>query len=185
MSGGAAAQRMGVIGVELRQPGSAARDLGRSRLGFTEERCTLRGRRSWPAEGHRFAPSPGVPVAALAEEPLLLAEEQRAPEFNQFVIELCRSVGFLPAVYRGTVESIRGAVDLVAQGRTVLCAPASCVPAHPGVVWRPLTEPVSRYPWSVLWRAADHSKQVRAMVSCARELSRELGWLEPSGQAAG
>jgi DNA-binding transcriptional LysR family regulator len=73
---------------------------------------------------------------------------------------------------------------IVAQGRTVLCAPASCVPAHPGVVWRPLTEPVSRYPWSVLWRAADHSKQVRAMVSCARELSRELGWLEPSGQAA-
>src|SRR5690242_8477424 len=136
-------------------------------------------------EGHRFAASPGVPVAALAEEPALLAEEQRAPEFNQFVIELCRSVGFLPAVYPGTVESIRGAVDLVAQGRTVLCAPASCVPAHPGVVWRPLTEPASRYPWSVLWRADDHSKPVRAMVSCARELSRELGWLEHSGRAAG
>jgi len=135
--------------------------------------------------GHRFAPSPGVPVAALAEEPLLLAEEQRAPEFNQFVIELCRSVGFLPAVYHGTVESIRAAVDLVAQGRTVLCAPASCVPAHPGVVWRPLTDPVSRYPWSVLWRAEDHSQPVRVMVSCARELSRELGWLETSSQATG
>jgi DNA-binding transcriptional LysR family regulator len=136
-------------------------------------------------EGHRFASSPSVPVAALAEEPLLLAEEQRAPEFNQFVIELCRSVGFLPAVYRGTVESIRAAVDLVARGRTVLCAPASCVPAHPGVVWRALAEPVSRYPWSVLWRAEDHARPVRAMVSCARELSRELGWLETSGQAAG
>jgi DNA-binding transcriptional LysR family regulator len=48
------------------------------------------------SQGHRFASSPGVPVAALAEEPLMLAEEQRAPEFNQFVIELCRSVGFLP-----------------------------------------------------------------------------------------
>jgi hypothetical protein len=129
-------------------------------------------------QGHRFAPSPDVPVAALAEEPLLLAEEQRAPEFNQFVIELCRSAGFLPAVYRGTVESIRAAVDLVAQGSTMLCAPASCVPAHPGVVWWPLTEPVSRYPWSVLWRADDHFRQVRGTVSCARELSRELGWLE-------
>ena len=70
-------------------------------------------------------------------------------------------------------------------GPHVLCAPASCVPAHPGVVWRPLTEPVSRYPWSVLWRAEDHSKPVRATVSCARELSRELGWLETSRQAAG
>jgi DNA-binding transcriptional LysR family regulator len=136
-------------------------------------------------QGHRFARSPGVPVATLAGEPLLLAEEARAPEFNQFVIELCRSAGFLPAVYRGTVESIRAAVDLVAQGRTVLCAPASCVPAHPGMVWRPLTEPVSYYPWSVLWRAEDHSGPVRAMVSCARQLSRELGWLETSGQAAG
>ena len=76
---------------------------------------------------------PGVPVAALAEEPLLLAEEQRAPEFNQFVIELCRSVGFLPAVYRWTVESIRAAADLVAQGRTVLRAPASCVPRTPAL----------------------------------------------------
>ena len=56
-------------------------------------------------QGHRFALLPGVPVAALAEEPLLLAEEQRAPEFNQFVIEMCRSVGFLGAVYRGTVEA--------------------------------------------------------------------------------
>ena len=118
---------------------------------------------------------------ALAEEPLLLAEEQRAPEFNRVVIELCRSVGFLPAVYRWTVESIRAAADLVAQGRTVLRAPASCVPAHPGVVWRPLTEPVSRHPWSVLWRADDHSKPVRVMVSCAHELSRELaGWKPPA-----
>ena len=122
---------------------------------------------------------PGVPVAALAEEPLLLAEEQRAPEFNQFVIELCRSVGFLPAVYRGTVESIRAAVDLVAQGRTVLCAPASCVPAHPGVVWRPLVEPVSRYPWSVLWRAGDSSQHVSDLIDTARTLSAQLGWLEP------
>jgi len=39
-------------------------------------------------DGHRFASLPGVPVATLAAEPLLLAEEKRAPEFNQFVIEL-------------------------------------------------------------------------------------------------
>ena len=48
------------------------------------------------AEEHRFAGLPDVPVATLAAEPLLFAEEERAPEFNQFVIELCRSVGFIP-----------------------------------------------------------------------------------------
>jgi DNA-binding transcriptional LysR family regulator len=137
-------------------------------------------------EDHRLAASSDVPVARLAAEPLLLAEEQRAPEFNQFVIELCRSVGFVPRLYRGTVESIRAAVDLVAQGRCALCVPASCLAAVPrGIVWRPLVAPVSRYPWSVLWRATEHSKYVSATVACARRLSLELGWLEPSSQAVG
>jgi DNA-binding transcriptional LysR family regulator len=136
-------------------------------------------------EGHGLAISPEVPVAALAAELLLLAEEQRAPEFNQFVIELCRSVGFVPRLYRGTVESIRAAVDLVAQGRCVLCVPASCVAGVPGIVWRPLVAPVSRYPWSVLWRAGDRSEYVRALVACAVALSQALGWLEPLGQAIG
>jgi len=136
-------------------------------------------------EDHPLAASPGVPVARLAAEPLLLAEEQRAPEFNQFVIELCRSVGFVPRLYGGTVESIRAAVDLVAQGRCALCVPASCVVAVPGIVWRQLVAPVSRYPWSVLWRAGDHSEHVRALVASARTLSQEFGWLDPSSQAIG
>jgi DNA-binding transcriptional LysR family regulator len=136
-------------------------------------------------EAHPLAVAPEVPVTRLAAEPLLLAEDQRAPEFNQFVIELCRSVGFVPRLYRGTVESIRAAVDLVAQGRCALCVPASCVVAVPGIVWRQLVEPVSRYPWSVLWRAGDPSEHVRALVACARALSQELGWLEPPSQATG
>jgi DNA-binding transcriptional LysR family regulator len=129
--------------------------------------------------GHRFAALAGVPVATLAEEPLLLAEQERAPEFNQFVIELCRSVGFTPTVHHGTVESIRAGVDLVAQQRCVLCVPASCVSALPGIVWRSLVEPVSRYPWSVLWRAGDRSEHVSALVAAAHTLSRQLNWLQP------
>lgn len=136
-------------------------------------------------EGHHLAASPGVPVATLAQEPLLLAEEERAPEFNQFVIELCRSVGFTPTLYRGTVESIRAAVDLVMQRRCVLCAPSSCASPSTGIVWKPLVAPPSRYPWSVLWRADDSSEHVHALVRCARWLSRRLGWLEPQAQIAG
>jgi DNA-binding transcriptional LysR family regulator len=134
--------------------------------------------------GHRFAALEGVPVADLAEEPLLLAEEVRAPEFNQFTVEMCRSVGFTPTVYGGTVESIRAAADLVAQGRCLYCVPSSCIAALPGTTWRPLTEPASYYPWSVLWRAADDSGHVRAVVSCAQAMSRRLGWLTAAGQTA-
>src|SRR6185503_14284753 len=60
-------------------------------------------------------------------------------------------VGFTPTVYGGTVESIRAAADLVAQGRCLYCVPSSCISALPGTTWRPLTEPASYYPWSVLW----------------------------------
>jgi DNA-binding transcriptional LysR family regulator len=134
--------------------------------------------------GHRFAGLDGVPAAVLAQEPLLLAEEARAPEFNQFTVEMCRAAGFTPAVYGGTVESIRAAADLVAQGRCLYCVPSSCIAALPGTVWRPLTEPASFYPWSVLWRAADDSGHVRTVVSCAQAMSQRLGWLTAADQTA-
>jgi DNA-binding transcriptional LysR family regulator len=136
-----------------------------------------------PAD-HRFADLEAVPVAVLAEEPLLLAEEAQAPEFNQFTVEMCRAAGFTPVVYDGTVESIRAAASLVAQGRCLYCVPSSCIAALPGTIWRPLTEPASCYPWSVLWHAADDSSHVRAVVSCAQAMSQRLGWLAAVGQAA-
>jgi DNA-binding transcriptional LysR family regulator len=134
---------------------------------------------------HRFAAMDGIPVAVLAEEPLLLAEEVQAPEFNQFTVEMCRAAGFTPTVYEGTVESIRAAADLVAQGRCLYCVPASCISALPGTIWRPLTEPASYYPWSVLWRAGDDSDHVRAIVACARTMSEKLRWLVPTDQPTG
>ena len=133
--------------------------------------------------GHPFAELEGVTVAALAREPLLLAEEAQAPEFNQFTVEMCRAAGFTPAVYRGTVESIRAAAGLVAAGRCLYCVPSSCIAALPGITWRPLSEPASGYPWSVLWRAAGDSGHVRAVVSCAQAMSKRLGWLAPAGVA--
>ena len=117
---------------------------------------------------HRLAALPAVPGAALAEQRLLLAQETRAPEFNHFVIELCRSVGFTPAVYRGTVDSIRAAAGLVVQGRCVVCGSASCIKAVLELQWRPLVEPPSHYPWSVLWREADRSEHVHAVIAAAR-----------------
>jgi DNA-binding transcriptional LysR family regulator len=134
--------------------------------------------------GHRFADLDGIPVAVLAQEPLLLAEEERAPEFNQFTVEMCRAAGFTPTVYEGTVESIRAAAGLVAQGRCLYCVPASCISAFPGTIWRPLMEPASYYPWSVLWRATDDSGHVQAIVTCARTMSGRLGWLVTADQAA-
>jgi hypothetical protein len=61
--------------------------------------------------------------------------------------------------------------------------PYSCISALPGTTWRPLTEPASYYPWSVLWRATDTSGvNVQAIVSCAGTMSPRLGWLVAPGQ---
>ena len=135
--------------------------------------------------GHRFADLDAVPVEALAREPLLLAEEMKAPEFNQFTVEMCRAAGFTPMVYEGTVDSVHAASALVAHGRCLYCVPSSCISALPGTIWRPLTEPLSYYPWSILWRAADDSDHVRAVVACARSMSQRLGWLTAADQATG
>lgn len=59
----------------------------------------------WMPQDHRLAALRCVPVITLVAEPLLLAEEARAPEFNQFVIELCRSAGFVPTVDRRQHQS--------------------------------------------------------------------------------
>jgi DNA-binding transcriptional LysR family regulator len=136
-------------------------------------------------DGHPFASLDGVPVGTLAQEPLLLAEDAQAPEFNQFVVEMCRAAGFTPAVYEGTVESIRAAADLVAAGRCLYCVPSSCISALPGTIWRPLIEPESHYPWSILWRASDATDHVRAIIGCAQAMSKRLGWLATPDRTAG
>lgn len=130
-------------------------------------------------EGHMLAALPSVPLSTLAGERLLLADEERAPEFNDFIRELCRSSGFIPFYHRGSIGSVRGAHDLIAQGRCLFCVPSSCAYAPPGVMWKLLTEPLAWYPWSLMWRAGDGTHGVRAIVTAARNLSAEMEWLEP------
>lgn len=130
------------------------------------------------ADGHPWAGRDSVPVAMLDGEPLLLPGNSQAPEFDEFVTELCRSAGFVPALYRGTVGSVRAAADLVGRELCVSCTPSSCASALPAVVWRPLAEPAVRYPLSLLWRAGDRSEPVNAVVHSARNVARESGWLD-------
>lgn len=130
--------------------------------------------------GHPYAAMDAVPVTALAHQALLFAEHARAPEFNQFTAEMCRDAGFTPAVYDGTVQSIHAAADLVAQGRCLYCLPCSGTADLPGTTWRPLTQPASCYPWSILWRAADTSADVNTVLTTAHALAQRLNWLTPT-----
>lgn len=64
------------------------------------------------------------------------------------------------------------------------CVPASCIAAFPATIWRPLTQPAARYPWSVPWRAGDDSDHVKAIVTCATAMSQRLGRLITAEQTA-
>ena len=76
------------------------------------------------------------------------------------------------------MQSVRCAAYLVSDGRCVVCVPRSCGPAPPGTVWVPLTDPVVRYPWSLLWRADEQAAPLAAVRECARLTAAALGWLQ-------
>ena len=131
--------------------------------------------------GHPFAELDGVIGRRLAKEPLLLAEEAMAPEFNQFTVEMCRAAGFTPTVYRGPWRaSGRPPTSSPPDAAFTACRPPAS-PRSPGPSAAP-DRPASDYPWSVLWRAADDSGHVRAVVACAQAMSKRLGWLTPASQ---
>jgi DNA-binding transcriptional LysR family regulator len=121
-----------------------------------------------------------VPVRALADVPIVLPEDAQAPEFNEFILELCATAGFRPSRFNGSAQSARAAAYLVTQQRCLTPVPGSCDLLLPGVVWRPL-DPETRYPWSLIWRADNDSWPVVALRRCARALAGKLGWLEDVG----
>jgi DNA-binding transcriptional LysR family regulator len=130
------------------------------------------------ADCHPLADLESIPVVRLDHELLVSTEDSRAPEFNEFVDEMCRLAGFTPSLYPGTVQSVRCAADLVSDGECVACVPSSCGVVSSQTRWVPLVQPVALYPWSLLWRAKDPTPPV-AVLECARGVSDKLGWLDP------
>ncbi|GAB2686916.1 LysR substrate-binding domain-containing protein [Nocardia thraciensis] len=135
-------------------------------------------------DDHALAGRSSVAVADLADQPMLFADDIRAPEVNQFVRELCRAAGFTPRAYPGTVHSVYGARALMREYRALLCVPESCGTIS-GLRWRPLVEPATSYPWSLLWRAGAETAAIAAVRCCARRLGQRLRWLSPDARIPG
>lgn len=128
------------------------------------------------AASHPYTNQLEVPFPRLATETVLLAEAYRSPEYNSFVLDQCRVAGFMPKLYRGTVQSMRAAADLISRHRCVMVLPSSCsLPA--GVAWVLLVDPRVHYPFSLLWCADQRGPGVDSALACARKLSQALGWL--------
>jgi DNA-binding transcriptional LysR family regulator len=133
-----------------------------------------------PAD-HRCAAEPAVPLAALADELWLLPPDDVAPEWNQLVLRCCREAGFRPRRYPGTTWGPAAAAELAVERRCVVPTNA-WVNAPDGVVFRPLVDPVVRFPWSIMW-ADDRSATVTAVLAAARAVAEERGWSLPAAQS--
>jgi DNA-binding transcriptional LysR family regulator len=128
------------------------------------------------AEAHPLARADSVPVSELRDVPLVLAEDDRAPEVNAFVTDICATAGFRPTRHPDSVQSIRAAAYLVREHDCVALVPSSCDLLMQQVRWIPLS-PECRLPWSLLWREGDDAWPVRAVRRSARALAGKLDWL--------
>jgi DNA-binding transcriptional LysR family regulator len=127
------------------------------------------------AADHQCAAQPAVPLAALADEVWLLPPDDAAPEWNQLVLWYCGQAGFRPRRYPGTTWGPAAAAELAVERRCVVPTNA-WLTAPAGVVFRPLVDPVVRFPWSVMW-ADERSEQVEALLAAARAVAASRGWL--------
>jgi DNA-binding transcriptional LysR family regulator len=127
------------------------------------------------AADHACARRSAVPVAALADEEWLLPPDDSAPEWNDLVVDLCQRAGFRPRRYPGATWGPTAAAELAIERRCVV--PTNAWVTEPdGVVFRPLTEPAVRHPWSAMW-SAEPSEPVSAFLGAAREVGGERAWL--------
>jgi DNA-binding transcriptional LysR family regulator len=132
------------------------------------------------AADHHCAAQQAVPLAALADDVWLLPPDDAAPEWNQLVLRHCLSAGFRPRRYPGTTWGPAAAAELAIERRCVVPTTA-WLNAPDGVVFRPLVDPVIRFPWSVMW-ADERSETVQALVGAARAVAAGHGWLSPAAE---
>jgi DNA-binding transcriptional LysR family regulator len=127
-----------------------------------------------------MAAEEGIPLAVLADIPVVVADNVRGPEFNDFFVEFCERAPVQLVLHHGSVQSVLAAANLVTQQRCVAIAPASCSLNLPGVRWVPFV-PAVQYPWSLMWSEDNETAAVQAIRGAARFLRRRNGWLGTVG----
>jgi DNA-binding transcriptional LysR family regulator len=131
-----------------------------------------------PAE-HPLAALEAVPLTALAGAQVdTSAGNEQAPEWVDLGARLLAAFGAQPSPPHphaaGLEETVR---HLRAEGRPILTL--SERPLAPGVVVRPLTDPVPLYPWAMVHPRELRHPALDALRAGADQLARREHWLDP------
>lgn len=121
-------------------------------------------------EDHPLAARAAIPLADLADQPLILSPSGARPNFIDKVWSLCAAAGFEPKVSQ-EVGDAPTSVALVAAGFGLTLIPASAAGLHiPGVVYRPLADaPDAAVDLSCIYRCDDDAPLLGAFLAVIRE----------------
>lgn len=114
-----------------------------------------------------------VPLAALADLPLVVFPRRLAPAFYDIIMDCYARAGLTPRIGQEAIQ-MQTIVSLVSAGMGVALVPRSlCNLRRTGVVYRPLRDAQSLVETGLLWRSDDVSPVLGGFVDVAR------GWQPP------
>jgi DNA-binding transcriptional LysR family regulator len=114
-----------------------------------------------------------VPLAALADLPLVVFPRRLAPAFYDIIMDCYARAGLTPRIGQEAIQ-MQTIVSLVSAGMGVALVPRSlCNLRRTGVVYRPLRDAEPLVETGLLWRSDDVSPVLGGFVEVAR------GWQPP------
>ena len=118
---------------------------------------------------HKLAYLREIPLAEIAQVPLIVFPNQSRPSFADDIISLCHNEGFQPQIVQ-EVEDVVIAVSLVSSGFGISLVPESGANLKlPGVVYRPLKkDPSPSVDLSCIYRKDDPSPLLHAFLDIIR-----------------
>jgi DNA-binding transcriptional LysR family regulator len=123
-------------------------------------------------ESHPRAGDRSMPLAALAEETLILFPRTVGPGLHDAIIASCQRAGFSPKLGQEAPQ-ISTMVHMVAAGFGVSIVPQSIAQIHlAGIAYIRIEGDAPRAPISLAYRRDDRSTTVRNFVASARRQSR-------------
>ncbi len=129
-------------------------------------------------EEHPLATLDAVPLAALRRTQVdASVGNEHAPEWVDLGVQLLAAFGAEPSPPHLHAVGLEETVEhLRSHGRPILTLVER--PIAPGVVVRPLTEPVPLYPWTMVYRRELRHPGLDALHASADQLARSERWLE-------
>ncbi|WP_349741301.1 LysR family transcriptional regulator [Roseateles cavernae] len=124
--------------------------------------------------GHALAGSARIALGQLAQERFLGFERHQGPLMFDAIVATCMRHGFSPNLF--VARQMQTIVSLVSGGIGVALVPASVQAlGREGVVYRELKDKATEVETVAVWRAADHSPLVQAVLDYLPKVCHRIG----------